>query len=187
MPVLVGGKPPKKPFKIKGKWIAIALVLLLQVVIAPIWWKWLLSDGASQVTGPSPTPSPSIAPSPTSQASNTSQRRRRGGIRLVPFSTAISYPKSRPKTEIEATNRERFIQVFQTDEIYLLYVCSYNKRGLLSYTSLVSVEPERLYTLINGEFENSTGSTFRSSLCEREKSATLQSVDISVSIIYEPY
>jgi len=58
MPVLVGGKPPKKPFRIKGEWLAIGLgvpALLMMLVIANSPEKKTSSSASNQpsVTAPS--------------------------------------------------------------------------------------------------------------------------------------
>lgn len=105
-------------------------------------------------------------------------------VKLIPFSGAVSYPKSKPNERIEAANRQRFIEVFKTEEILITYECGFNKRGLYSDSSLTSVSPAKWHSLISAEFENSTGSLFNSDLCASDSASTnLRSLGVSVSIV----
>ncbi|WP_416666771.1 hypothetical protein [Egbenema bharatensis] len=129
------------------------------------------------------TPQANLPYSQPQPSDNIPRRPGQRVVRLVPYSAAISHSRSKPREEIEAANRERFRQAFQVNEIYLTYTCTLNHRALLSSTSLDAVNPQRLYSLINEEFENATGSNLSTDLCRDKKSTTFRSVNVSVSII----
>ncbi|MEA5514194.1 hypothetical protein [Nodularia sp. UHCC 0506] len=117
---------------------------------------------------------------------NPSMTYEQKSVTLIPYSREISHPGSKisnNQLEIEAANRKRFNDVFKSSEISLTYTCVYNSRGLLSSSSLNSVVPNTLYSLINSEFERATWSNFSLHLCKHERSTTLRSVDVSVSIV----
>jgi hypothetical protein len=108
---------------------------------------------------------------------------KKRSVRLIPFSGKISYPRSKPRLQIEAANKEKFQKIFQVSEITMSYTCVFNHRGLPSSSSVDAVVPQRLYALINDEFEDGVGSNFGTKMCENERAVTLESVDVSVSII----
>jgi hypothetical protein len=117
---------------------------------------------------------------------NPSMTYEQTSVKLIPYSREISHPLSKiskHQLQIEAANRKRFRDVFKSSEISLTYTCVYNRRGLRSSSSLESVVPTRLYSLINSEFERRTWSNLSLHLCNHERSTTLRTVDVSVSIV----
>jgi hypothetical protein len=118
------------------------------------------------------------------QERDVSMTYKHRNVKLIPFSGAVSYPRSKPRLQVESVNREKFYKIFQVDEITVSYTCVFNKRGLYSASFIDAVSPHRLFSLINDEFENSTGSTFNKAMCpDHGRASTLRSVDVSVSII----
>ncbi|MTJ51144.1 hypothetical protein [Dolichospermum sp. UHCC 0259] len=122
----------------------------------------------------------------TKEYRNPSMTYEQTSVKLIPYSREISHPRSKiskHQLEIEAANRKRFRDVFKSSEILLTYTCVYNRRGLRSSSSLESVVPNRLYSLINSEFDRRTWSNLNLHLCNHERTTSLRSVDVSVSIV----
>lgn len=103
-------------------------------------------------------------------------------VRLVPYSAAISHPRSKPRPEIESANRTKFQQAFQADEVVVTLRCVYNAKGYFSSSSVEAVAPEGLYPMIRGELSGTT--SLPSDICgELTSSATFKNSGVSVSII----
>jgi hypothetical protein len=172
------------------QWRAIRLIIVAALVFALARCNFFLANKQKEFSSSTVAPTSQVAPSipltfeeQVDLALSTPRSPNQKLVKLVPYSASTSYPGRKSNQQKEAANQKQFHQFFQSDKIYLLYTCTTNNKGFPSSRSLDSVIPQSFYTQLNSEFENSTGNYFSSDLCKNEKSTTLSSVDISVSIV----
>jgi len=81
MPVIVGGKPPKKRFKIKPEWLAIGLGIPLILLLSVFKNASELSTQSTPQASPNPSPTTSVSsPSPSVVSPSPSPQVRTPGI-----------------------------------------------------------------------------------------------------------